>query len=428
MNDVLALLANANPVRAEELTSLDMPGLPRSVSSRGRLVLVAAVVVALAATTVLAFGGSTSSRPTGVGPTGAAGAKGPDICVPGAGPTGAVGPTGSPGAVGSTGVQRPCFSATIHHPLAGAKKVTLAAAEAALGAPIVLPDTSLVSPSDVGVVWLKVESVSPWGRVDVAVTFPKQGFWVDYGRNTPTIYYDNTLDFEEAGIAHWFPSPRLNHVVVMNGMPAVVGGDGFTRFNAAGTDIQVRGKLVQSSLTAVAQSIADRSETPPAGQLGDVGGVQLYPYVPPAKQVPLSSLSETLGAPAVLPDTARVKPSGAGQAWAEGTCPHPDATTYLHPCALWISFPGTTLSVGYVRPPTHDLGLPSTYLLPPSVKVVGLDNPSGSVSAALVPENGPLPGWVEFDLAGTRIVVGGDYDAATLQAVAQSIVDRLQVK
>jgi hypothetical protein len=84
------------------------------------------------------------------------------------------------------------------------------------------------------------------------------------------------------------------------------------------------------------------------------------------------------------------------------------------------------LSVGYVRPPIYkgtegEWGL---WTNSPGSEVVDL----GGVPALLVPENGPFPAWLEFDVDGSRIVIGGDYDAATLQAVAQSIVDRSQVK
>ena len=393
MNDVMALLAEANPVRAEELAPLDPPARSRRRSSRRRLVLAVAVVVPVAVIAAIGFGGSPSAPPVSVGTTGSGGSTGP-------------------------------APPTIDHPLFGAaSEVSLATAAAALGAPIVLPDTSSVSPSDVGAVWLN------GGGVTAAVTFPKQGFWVYYAREKPTIYYDNMLRHYEAG-AHQDRSEF--RVVLMNGMPALVGSRGVTLV-AGGTEISLSGgdSPDQSILVAAAQSIADRSESPPAGQLGEVGGVQLYPYVRPAKQVALSDLSKALGGPVVLPDTTLVKPSDAAQAWAGGTCPHPGARGHwvedeMYACWLWISFPGTSLSVGYVRPPIYEgsIGEWKLWLSSPGSDVVELSG----VPALLVPENGPFPGWLEFDVDGSRIIVGGDYDAATLQAVAQSIVDGLQAK
>ena len=46
------------------------------------------------------------------------------------------------------------------------------------------------------------------------------------------------------------------------------------------------------------------------------------------------------------------------------------------------------------------------------------------VAALAIGARAPYPGSVEFDLRGTRIVVVGDHDVATLQAVARSILDR----
>src|SRR5438045_6437814 len=124
MNDVLALLAEANPVQAHELAPLELPAVPRRRPSRRHVLAIAVVTAALAATLVGAFvigGNHPASAPPQV--------------------HGAAGPTGWAGPI------------TVAHPLAVGEKVTLAKAADAIGQPVVLPDTSLIGPGDVGPVW-----------------------------------------------------------------------------------------------------------------------------------------------------------------------------------------------------------------------------------------------------------------------------------
>ena len=112
--DVMALLANANPVHEQDLTPVDVPRFARRAPNRRLIVAIAiAVVVAAAAlTAALAFNGSNSSQrlslprgPRGLlGPTGAAGATGANGATGGNGPTGLQGATG---ANGSTSPQGP---------------------------------------------------------------------------------------------------------------------------------------------------------------------------------------------------------------------------------------------------------------------------------------------------------------------------------
>src|SRR5581483_6713633 len=162
MNDVLALLAEANPVHAGNLATLEPPMLGRRLPSR-RLVLVA-VAAALAATLigVLATGHDAKSTHSSSRGKGVAGHSGPN------GPTGPMGPA-SP----------QTFEELMAHPLESAFPSTLPDAAVALGQPLVLPDTPLVDPSDVGKVWAWR---SGGGNVaaDVAVTYPAQGVIVEY--------------------------------------------------------------------------------------------------------------------------------------------------------------------------------------------------------------------------------------------------------
>ena len=128
------------------------------------LVLAAAIVAAASLTGVFGTRG-TRSDATGCssgliwscpGPSGPNGGT--------SGPTGVAGPTGGP---------------TLVHPLAGGHQVSLSDAESTLGWPIVLPNTSEVSASDLGAVWvLLAPPVGPTageGASAAAVTFPSHG-------------------------------------------------------------------------------------------------------------------------------------------------------------------------------------------------------------------------------------------------------------
>jgi len=127
----------------------------------------------------------------------------------------------------------------------------------------------------------------------------------------------------------------------------------------------------------------------------------------------------------VLPDTQLAKASDAGPVWAERTCPAPDSKLgSLHACWIWISFPSAQLSVGYLRPPMY-AGTRGEWELQArqygeNARAVDLNG----VPALAIGARAQYPASVEFDLRGTRIVVAGDHDTATLQAVALSIVDR----
>lgn len=318
---------------------------------------------------------------------------------------------------------------TIAHPLPGAELVSLPTAQAAFGAPIVQPDTPVVSPSDAGPVWMS--STYPYFTV-VAVTYPGANVWVTYSWPVSNDggYDDRLLRYHTTGNSS-------THTVLLDGVPAQgvfhswkkFGWSGFypsMRFAAGGVDIRVVGRQKKATLEAIARSIVDRSEQPPAGRLGDIAGVQVYPYLRHGRQIFISNAAATLGAPVVLPDSP-LTPAGGADAWAEGTCPHPGArpaTTEV--CAVWVSYPGSRLGVGYIRPPAY-LGTGKEWrlqarLLGGRSSAVKLDG----VPALSIHRNpaAGFPGRVELDLGGTRVVVAGDYSPTRLQEVARSIVAR----
>lgn len=390
--DVMELLSEANPVRLEHLSEpavLVDPTLTRPRARRARLLtaVVAAMVVAAAAAAIAVAAGAFS------GP-------GPVI------------------GVGSL--------PTIEHPLSVGSKVPLANAAVALGRPIVLPDTSVVSAADVGSVWLNRAG----GRLTVvAVTFPDAGVWIDYQRGDN---YDDDVLLQYRAIAR--EDRRSFKVIDLDGIPALAGGQssdrvrknlGSVEFYAAGIRVTVYGHDDRARLHAVAQSILDRSPAPPSGQLGQVGNAQLFTYFPPGKRIRLADASAALGAPVVLPDTPLAKASEAGPAWTERSCPARASRSHsLYACWLWISFPAAGLSVGYLRPPMY-VGTGKEWRLQARLYGAGARTVDLNGARALaIAAAAPYPASVEFDLRGTRIVVIGGRDVAALQAVARSIVDR----
>lgn len=226
----MAMLSEANPVRAGDLSVPDPSLVDRVVALRRRpsrrVTLVAAIIVAaLAASLVAVFatGGHKSS--------------------------------GSIGSMEATIGPPP----TVAYPLPGGKEVTLGDAAVAVGRPLVLPDTRLVNSSAVSSVW--VNGTLP-GGVAAAVTFPSAGIFIEYtvpGPRDPSATYQ--------AIAR--ENPRSFETIDLNGETALVvkqntddtghnfGGVVFVR---NGVEIRVFGHYDTPPLRAVAQSIIDRSE------------------------------------------------------------------------------------------------------------------------------------------------------------------------
>jgi hypothetical protein len=309
--------------------------------------------------------------------------------------------------------------------------VSLGNAQAALGVPIVLPDTSPIGSPAEGSVWLSTSGA----ETVAAVTYPAAGTWVGYQTGVNR-YYDDVLLLYQAIANEDRASFR---VVDIDGIPALAaeqdtdqtgGNPGSISFDAGGAQVTIIGHQALPKLQALAQSIIAGSAEPSPGQLGNVGGAQLFPSLVDARQIAVADASATLGAPVVLPDTSIAGPSDVGQVWAEGRCPASGATAQDaqdgRACWVWLSFPKVGLTVGYLRPPMYagtraEWGLQATHY----GNAAGLVDLRGIPALAITP-NGHFPGSVEFDLAGSRIVVAGDRDVATLQSVALSIIDRSQ--
>jgi hypothetical protein len=373
MNEEVAmrLLTEANPVRADDLTILSLPDYVFGRRGHSRRTLAAVVVVAVVAATligVFAFGKSGKASPSGA----AEGLPGP----------------------------------TVAQPLAGGTQVSLSTAAAALGPVLVLPDTPLIGRSDAGPVWMFANRDS----VIVAVTFPKQGMFIDY--SWPSVYADPAVGYRAL-----VQDNRPNfHLIDLSGVPAVEIDEnsddtghsfGVVAFTVGSTEISVFGHEDQTALATVAASVLN--QMPPSArassQPGSPGSVSL-------EEVPIA-----LHASVIPPDTPAVQPSEAAPLGATN-CPA-RAHTSNPPCQVTIDFPAPGLSVGYSRPAPTDprASYQKAVQESPGGKIVSLRG----VPALFVAGR---PSSIEFVVGATDVTVRGNYDEVALQAIAQSILDR----
>lgn len=244
MNDVLSQLAAANPVHADELTSLELPALDPRRPSRRLVLATAAIAIALAASLVGLFvlRGSNPVSPTTTRQ----------------GPTGATGPE------------------MLRHPLGGlaSKKVTLADAAAAIGEPVVMPDTSLVGPRSIRAVWASVDPIQAvYHRTEgnAAVTFPTHSVIVTYrigGGSSAARYAADAEQITGATVIDLHGTPAL-------AIPQNPGEKqfGVIVFGIDGLEIQVIGPYDEATLEAIAQSIVDRYQAQPPAQSVGIGSI-----------------------------------------------------------------------------------------------------------------------------------------------------------
>jgi hypothetical protein len=227
-SDVMALLSQANPVRAVDLPQMEFPEsvLGRRRRPQRRLVLVAAVVLAAVVAAligVLVSRESPSDRHVVL-----------PLLVP---------------------------PPTLAHPVPSGTKVSLSKAAAALGATVVLPDTPFGRPSGKGAVWL---DRVPGGWTIVAVTFP---------RSRLIVLYERPIPFKqppEALFAAMAKGKSGFHLLDLEGVPAIatdqnsdVTGRNFgsVQFVDERVLVSVLGHYDTATLETVAQSILDRSRS-----------------------------------------------------------------------------------------------------------------------------------------------------------------------
>lgn len=177
--------------------------------------------------------------------------------------TGALGGSGTPGA--TTSMSPGLVPMTISHPLGFAKQTTLSDAQSLLGAPVVLPDTSLVQPSDASpVVWVsgfRDDQGTATSGGTLAVTFPSQGVIVEYTRPVP--YHDPLTAYQ--GLAAELPAAQ---VVTLDGVPALAikqnSDDTGANFGSVdvvvgASQVRVFGHYDDATLDSLARSILRQS-------------------------------------------------------------------------------------------------------------------------------------------------------------------------
>ena len=243
-NDAIRLLANANPVRVDSLAPVDCPEFGDRAVPLRRLVLAAVVILALVAATATAVLGlqpfaSDSSATTNT----------------------------RAGAIGISPTEVP---------------IPLSEASAALGAPVVLPDTSRIGPSDVGSV--TKDCPGPWGKT-CGITIRFFLTWDSKGAVGTTSAYGPTgsggptgygvqIRYSLGGVSNPIPDYRAeggrSSVIYLSGTPALLipqnpndtaGTASYIEFQLNGLTISVvernpGGPTAQS----IAQSIVDRSK------------------------------------------------------------------------------------------------------------------------------------------------------------------------
>jgi hypothetical protein len=142
-----------------------------------------------------------------------------------------------------------------------AHQVALADATSAFGAPIVLPNTTLVEPSNAGPVWEGSSGTS----TTVAVTYPSQGVMIIYIRPAP--FSDPVAAYQ--GFTQSLPESQ---VVQLNGTPAWLlpqnsddtgANFGAVLFEVNGTEVRVMGHNDAATLEGIAQSILARASSSP---------------------------------------------------------------------------------------------------------------------------------------------------------------------
>lgn len=171
--------------------------------------------------------------------------------------------------------------ATVAQPLAGpAKKTSMAAATCALGVSVPVPRTSAVQPADEGAVW---ELTTAHGtEVDMAVTFPSKGLFIQYRRPSP--WGPNPTE-AWGKLAATLDSAR---VVELNGTTPAIAIDqnsddtgenyGAIAFVVNGTEVRVLDHANYATLSDIAQSLLAQwpTETPASSQcpgpVGPTGG------------------------------------------------------------------------------------------------------------------------------------------------------------
>ena len=384
--DVMALLAEANPVRVEGLSPMEPPDVSRRRYPFRRAVLAVVVVVAATALIgVFVFPGSRSNGRT-------------KLLEPGLG-------------LGTNGPILP----------PPPRSISVADVSFMLGVPVALPTAPTVQPADTSSASAGAVCPAVTPEIDgtcvVTVKFPSDSLTVEYWLPGGAPFQNQLVGLvqQEKAEAARHPGSGQVELLSLNGLPArYLSGDYSIGPEGTGSidflvgphmRVVVYGEQSEADLEVAAKSIVDGTPVP--------------------GKVALADASSVLDAPVVLPDTEAVHPSDAAPT-AETEClPEPSETV---PCQVTVEFPSLAkyyvpLTIRYLRPVQADPGTLYRNIANQvkGAKVVSLNG----VSALFVPgSNLTYPSWIEFAAGGTDVTVQGIDDETTLEAMAQSILDR----
>jgi hypothetical protein len=172
--------------------------------------------------------------------------------------------------------------------------------------------------------------------------------------------------------------------------------------------------LIAGITTGGHSGSSESSMEPELSTIGVTSVAQL-----PGKKVTLAEASTAIRQPIVLPDSSLVRASDAGAAWVSGRFPNVTAA---------VSFPSAGVFIDYTVPtPVPDMSVSYREIAqqnPRSFRTIELNGGTALAGKQNSDETGHNFGAVVFVLNGAEISVFGHYDEATLQAVAQSIIDR----
>lgn len=146
-----------------------------------------------------------------------------------------------------------------------------------------------------------------------------------------------------------------------------------------------------------------------------------HPLGPGSAEVSLAEAARGLDGPVTLPDSAQAQPSDVGAAWLSTASDGAGHSSV----GVGVTFPTRNFIIQYLRPPIPDplANYQNSLTSSPGSELIYLH---GGVPALAIPLNADRSNWgsVEFVAGGTTIIVMGLVDQSTLQAVAQSVLDR----
>ena len=149
------------------------------------------------------------------------------------------------------------------------------------------------------------------------------------------------------------------------------------------------------------------------------GPTMEQPLDPPATQVTLDAATAAFGSPVVLPSTPTLGPADAGPVWE---------ATKGSTSTVAVTYPAQGVIIGYVRPAVYSDPATGYQQLSEGIASSQVVDLNGTTPALVIPQNsdetGASFGVVAFETNGTEVRVMGHSDTPTLEAIAQSILDR----